>query len=313
MPCPHNNIDKQYLGKLAPKERYEQQLEDVRWKLKAENIRKRDNHQCRLCGTKNTQLDVHHIRYTGREAWEYDDGDLVTLCHKCHEEVHDWQEFEDLRPGDYFYDKLMDGVGVVDSKDSNTLDFRACWTETDQNEGEYHGRLYFNDRAYREDVRAAKPDEIEEFWQKVLKYYNIVIVIECFGEHLKTLLPYNHPVRVQARECYLNALKSFEEQKKFVKEKFDYFLLVSDSSFAAFEDNRIHSPHSWPADKLPRAYFHVAPIKEVMEMPQLDNSQKVPFNEFDFSGYRAASIEETSLWVEYTNHLEEVNKDKLPF
>lgn len=79
----------------APKERYEQQLDDTRWKLKDENIRIRDKHECRLCGAKRTQLDVHHIRYiNGREAWDYDDGDLVTLCHKCHEELHDGQDFE---------------------------------------------------------------------------------------------------------------------------------------------------------------------------------------------------------------------------
>ena len=56
----------------VPKERYEQQLDDTRWKLKSENIRIRDKHECRLCGAKRTQLDVHHIRYiNGREAWDY--------------------------------------------------------------------------------------------------------------------------------------------------------------------------------------------------------------------------------------------------
>lgn len=68
----------------APRKRYSQQLQDLNWKFKADNIRIRDKHSCRLCGEKNTQLDVHHIRYIdGRMAWEYDDGDLVTLCHKC--------------------------------------------------------------------------------------------------------------------------------------------------------------------------------------------------------------------------------------
>ena len=71
-------ITKNQLRALVPKERYEQELDDARWKLKANNIRKRDNHECQLCGAKKTQLDVHHIRYiSGREAWNYDDGDLV--------------------------------------------------------------------------------------------------------------------------------------------------------------------------------------------------------------------------------------------
>ena len=309
------NIDKQYLIKNAPKERYDQQLKDPRWKLLADNIRKRDNYQCCSCGAKNTQLDVHHIFYfSGHEAWEYEGIYLITLCHKCHEGVHDMQEFLELKTGDYFYHKFMEGVGVVDNKDSGCLDYRACWTETDQNEGEDHGRLFFNDRAYSEDIRAAKPHEIEEFWKKVIKYYSINTIIECFGEHLKTLLPYNHPIRIQARECYVNALNIYKEQKKFVKEHFDYFLLVSDSNFAAFQDNRKHdSPCTWPADELPRAFFLVAPKQDVIDKPQNDNSKEVPFDNFDFSGYRAANNEETSQWVEYTDHLFELNKDKLPF
>lgn len=39
----------------ALKEIYKQQLEDNRWKLKAENIHIRDKHECRLCGAKRTQ------------------------------------------------------------------------------------------------------------------------------------------------------------------------------------------------------------------------------------------------------------------
>ena len=38
--------DYKNLAMLAPKERHEQQLDDTRWKLKANNIRKRDNHEC---------------------------------------------------------------------------------------------------------------------------------------------------------------------------------------------------------------------------------------------------------------------------
>ena len=298
----------------APKERYEQQLEDVRWKFKAENIRIRDGHKCRLCGAKNTQLDVHHIRYTGCEAWDYDDGDLVTLCHKCHEELHDWQDFETLRPGDYFYSKYFEGVGVVEYIKSDGIYFKGCWTENKHCCYDDHGRLYANDETPREDVRLATNNEIEDFWDKVVKYYSISAIIEYFGEHLETLLPKNHPVRVQARECFQNAINTYEEQKKYVKEKFDYFLLVSDSNFAAFEDNRkFGSPCDWPADELPRAFFHVAPKQDVIEKPQKVNGKEVAFDDFDFSGYRAATKEETSQWVEYIDHLFELNKDALPF
>ena len=148
---------------MAPKERYQQQLEDKRWIFKAENIRIRDKHKCRLCGTTKAQLDVHHIRYIdGREAWDYDDGDLVTLCHNCHEEVHDGQDYDKLIPGSYFYNKNLEGVGIVEYKQTNSIWFHACWAETDQNEGENHGRLYIEDEAPREAVRIARPNEIKD-------------------------------------------------------------------------------------------------------------------------------------------------------
>ena len=89
--------------KSTPSIRYSQELQNTHWKLKADNIRIRDKHKCRLCNATGTQLDVHHLRYIeGREPWEYDDGDLVTLCHKCHEKLHDEINFYQLKEWDYF-------------------------------------------------------------------------------------------------------------------------------------------------------------------------------------------------------------------
>ena len=49
----------------------------------------RDDFKCRDCGTTD-DLNVHHIRYlAGRKPWEYDDGDLITLCGKCHKKWHE--------------------------------------------------------------------------------------------------------------------------------------------------------------------------------------------------------------------------------
>ena len=300
---------------MAPKERYQQQLEDKRWIFKAENIRIRDKHKCRLCGTTKAQLDVHHIRYIdGREAWDYDDGDLVTLCHNCHEEVHDGQDYDKLIPGSYFYNKNLEGVGIVEYKQTNSIWFHACWAETDQNEGENHGRLYIEDEAPREAVRIARPNEIKDFWEKVEKYYSISNIIFDFGKYLKDLLPDDHSIRVKARKYYKEALKIYEEQKKYVKEKFGYYLLVSDDNYAAFDDNRLlGSLCKWPATEVPIAFFHVASKKDVLEKPQQDNSRHVAFKDFDFAGYRAATFDEVNLWSDYTEHLFDLHEDDLPF
>ena len=311
--------DYKNLAMLAPKERYEQQLDDTRWKLKANNIRKRDNHECQVCGAKKKQLDVHHIRYvSGREAWDYDDGDLVTLCHECHEEIHDWQDFENLIEGGYYYDKTLEGVGVVERKYSNSVEFHACWTEVAQNEGEDHGRLYYEDFSCRSQVRKARADEIEDFWNKVEKYYSIESIIYDFGKHLKTLLPDNHPIRIKARNCYKEALKPVEEQWRFIRETFNFTLLVSDEDFALLQDNRRDTyPFVWPANEFPRRYFDVAPIKDVKVKPQERNLRRIPFEELDFSKYRAATTEELQEWLEYEDHIanshEELPDDYLPF
>lgn len=313
------DIDKNKFKLLAPKERYEQQLDDVRWKFKADNIRIRDKHECRLCGAKKVQLDVHHIRYIyGREAWDYDDGDLVTLCHKCHEEIHDWQDFENLVEGNYFYDKFLKGVGIVEHKYSDRLWFNACWAGDKHFQENNEGRFYVESEASREDVRTANSDEINDFWGKVEKHMSIDMVIYYFGKHLKTLLPTDHPIRTEARNRFKEALEIFDKQWLFIKETFNYTLLISDEHFALLEDNRIYTyPYGWPANELPHRYFKVAPIKDVKEKPQENNIKIIDFKAMDFSKFRAASTDELQEWLEYEDHLanllEELYGDDLPF
>lgn len=304
---------------MAPKERYEQQLDDVRWKFKADNIRIRDKHECRLCGAKKTQLDVHHIRYiNGREAWDYDDGDLVTLCHKCHEELHDWQDFEKLVPGSYYYDKELKGVGIVEHKQSDGVWFHVCWTDEKHWQEDGHGRLYYEELSSRECIREATPSEIEDFWKKVEAYYNVDAIICDFGKHLKNLFPANHPIRVKARNRFKELLELFEQQKRFIREKFNYTLLVSEEYYALLEDNRnYHYPYDWPPYELPHNYFEIAPVEDVKEKPKMDNLKFVGFEELDFSKYRAATTDELQEWLDYKDHIANLHKDvsdiDLPF
>ena len=73
---------------LTKKEQYHQQLEHPLWEKKRNIILKRDQYQCRLCGSKHN-LQVHHIKYSsGKKAWEYPNLDLITLCEDCHKKVH---------------------------------------------------------------------------------------------------------------------------------------------------------------------------------------------------------------------------------
>ena len=298
----------------SPQEKYEQQLNDIRWKFKADNIRIRDKHQCRLCGAKDIVLDVHHIRYIyGRALWDYDDGDLVTLCRKCHDRIHDELNFESLERGDYFYNKGLKGVGIVESKQSDGVWFRACWTEDKHYHEDNHGRLYEESEAFRDEVRPAKPQEIIDFWEKVEKYYSIDFIIFYFGTHLRNLLPADHSIRVKARERFKEKLVLFEKQRGIIKERFNSSLLVSEDNYAIFKNQRETRNSDRSDMTLPCAYFHVASKKNVKEKPQQDNSKNIAFEDFDFTGYRAATLAEENEWREYTYHLDCLHNDDLPF
>lgn len=61
-------------------------LNSPEWQTKRQAVLYRDNYCCRVCKS-NVNLQVHHIRYTslGNEPLE----DLVTLCGKHHQRLHD--------------------------------------------------------------------------------------------------------------------------------------------------------------------------------------------------------------------------------
>lgn len=68
---------------------YSEQLKDPRWQMRKTEILNRDEYTCQLCGNKKNTLHVHHKRYIkNRLPWEYGDNDLITLCEKCHQNIH---------------------------------------------------------------------------------------------------------------------------------------------------------------------------------------------------------------------------------
>ena len=62
------------------------------WKLKRDNILRRDNYTCCRCGRKQADgaiLNVHHLVYFKKtKIYDYPDGVLETLCSTCHLEEH---------------------------------------------------------------------------------------------------------------------------------------------------------------------------------------------------------------------------------
>ncbi len=70
------------------KQSYADKLQDPRWQRKRLKILERDKFKCKKCGDEETTLHVHHKIYKkGKDPWEYDNSDLITLCEDCHKVI----------------------------------------------------------------------------------------------------------------------------------------------------------------------------------------------------------------------------------
>lgn len=77
---------------------YSQKLRDPRWQKKRLEVMKRDNWRCQHCWTARDTLTVHHAVYTkGRDPWEYNDSNLITLCSTCHTNLETYSLHEARR------------------------------------------------------------------------------------------------------------------------------------------------------------------------------------------------------------------------
>jgi len=62
---------------------YSEKLKHPNWQKKRLEILQRDNFTCQICTDTETELHVHHLKYTG-EPFEATNEDLQTLCKRCH-------------------------------------------------------------------------------------------------------------------------------------------------------------------------------------------------------------------------------------
>jgi len=65
------------------------EYEDIRWKIRRNDILKRDGFECKKCGEKSKPLNIHHKYYIkDKKVWEYDNDALITWCKDCHLKWH---------------------------------------------------------------------------------------------------------------------------------------------------------------------------------------------------------------------------------
>lgn len=73
---------------------YQDLLQMPQWQSKRKDILRRDDYQCRACGS-TSNLHIHHRQYhahakTGLQVlpWKYNNNLLITLCASCHRVGH---------------------------------------------------------------------------------------------------------------------------------------------------------------------------------------------------------------------------------
>lgn len=64
---------------------YDEFLNTEEWRQVAAMVKDRDGNKCVICGS-TENLNAHHIGYEGDCL---DENDIVTLCNRCHECLHD--------------------------------------------------------------------------------------------------------------------------------------------------------------------------------------------------------------------------------
>lgn len=74
---------------------YSDKLRDPRWQKRRLETLNRDSFSCRYCGDKESELQVHHLKYSG-DPWDTELEDLVTTCVHCHKVIEASKKFFSL-------------------------------------------------------------------------------------------------------------------------------------------------------------------------------------------------------------------------
>ena len=65
---------------------YEERRKTREWATLKKQVHRRDRYRCRLCGSRDGQLHVHHSSYAHYAEEKLEE--LITLCSKCHQRFH---------------------------------------------------------------------------------------------------------------------------------------------------------------------------------------------------------------------------------
>jgi hypothetical protein len=98
---------------------YEELLKSDEWRAIRKEIIERDLNKCTQCEA-TTELQVHHkLYFLYRLPWEYANKHLITLCMKCHHDLHEkvvipfYNSEEEMIPLNYTPCGRCNGMGRI--------------------------------------------------------------------------------------------------------------------------------------------------------------------------------------------------------
>lgn len=161
------------------KQDYKEKLKSRRWHDKASKIKHLDEYECIDCGLnflrKEKQLDVHHTYYDmSKDIDDYEDKNLITLCHSCHDKEHDIDKTLYDKAKKYIYSLKKEGLlaSQIDSLFDGLIDTsKNNWTLVSLKEQFKHFNYNYariRMRPIRHNVVKREDSEIE-IWKRICK------------------------------------------------------------------------------------------------------------------------------------------------
>lgn len=97
---------------------YLEKLKSPKWQKKRLEILQRDEFKCCYCNDTETELQIHHLKYT-QEPWQAPNKDLITLCKHCHSLVSKYKSLDVIFIEKNCYDSHDIISLVVKSRENN--------------------------------------------------------------------------------------------------------------------------------------------------------------------------------------------------
>lgn len=160
---------------------YKDLLKDPLWVNKSKEIKHLDECECIDCGlsyvANEDNLDVHHTYYDfNKNIYDYDDKNLITLCHSCHTKEHEFGK--KINSKLYEYLRSLKKEGLLESQIYDILNYLILQSKQGNTLHEFGKKMFFDRYNYgriysrkSRHERVLNEDNETDIW-KIICYNN---------------------------------------------------------------------------------------------------------------------------------------------